>query len=257
MSCGWTGVPEHLCGEGAVEERGLDPGDVGSPRPEPPGRTRSWISRKGSTRLSSWRGSGLVRPTCRSLRIPFAPGAAPRGARTGRPGRTAWPSGDSDGRVAKVRCGKTPGRSWWGRLRLYSWKLRLRPAASEDGPIEHGVAERFEVVIDYTSRAAMASTTTYRPAAAGRERESLDVEPVEAVGDHVPLVATRKATTAVALFAPPSVTCPGDHGGHTRRATFPMMDRTGTGPNERESTEPRRWSPSRNTVPWGTRTGPK
>ena len=75
--------------------------------------------------------------------------------------------------------------------------------------------------------------------------------------DHVPLVATRKATTAVALFAPPSVTCPGDHGGHTRRATFPMMDRTGTGPNERESTEPRRWSPSKNTVPWGTRTGPK
>jgi len=37
----------------------------------------------------------------------------------------------------------------------------------------HGVAERYEVVIDYTSRAAMASTTTYRPAAAGRERESL------------------------------------------------------------------------------------
>ena len=47
------------------------------------------------------------------------------------------------------------------------------------------------------------------------------------------------------------------HGGHTRRATFPMMDRIGTGPNERESTEPRRWSPSKNTVPWGTRTGPK
>src|SRR4029077_17954885 len=47
------------------------------------------------------------------------------------------------------------------------------------------------------------------------------------------------------------------HGGHTRNRTLPTMDRTGTGPNERESNEPRRWSPSRNTEPGGTRTGPK
>ena len=53
----------------------------------------------------------------------------------------------------------------------------------------------------------MASTTTCRPAA-GRERGSLDVEPVEAVGLCVSLVATRKAMTAAALFAPPPVTCP-------------------------------------------------
>jgi len=82
----------------------------------------------------------------------------------------------------------------------------------------HGVAERYEVVIDYTSRAAMASTTTCRPAA-GRERGSLDVEPVEAVGLCVSLVATRKAMTAAALFAPPPVTCP-----ETSRGPHPESD---------------------------------
>jgi hypothetical protein len=47
------------------------------------------------------------------------------------------------------------------------------------------------------------------------------------------------------------------HGGHTRSTTRPTMESTGTGPNERESTEPKRWSPSMKTVPAGTLIGPK
>src|SRR4051794_12290762 len=47
------------------------------------------------------------------------------------------------------------------------------------------------------------------------------------------------------------------HGGHTRSTTRPTTESTGTGPNDRESTEPKRWSPRRKTVPAGTLIGPK
>src|SRR4051794_41914684 len=47
------------------------------------------------------------------------------------------------------------------------------------------------------------------------------------------------------------------HGGHTRSTTRPTMESTGTGPNDRESTEPKRWSPRRETVPAGGPIRPK
>ena len=55
----------------------------------------------------------------------------------------------------------------------------------------------------------------------------------------------------------PAHTPPARPGGHIRTSTRPTTRERGTGPKVRESTEFERRSPITNTLPLGTRTGPK